>query len=364
MHRWDLGLLLGAAVCMVGCLESPALPVPPESLPSTTPALVYDQLRNALRESDRGARRQAVLGLTRDFLLDIEARQVGDQAAADLLTNIASTSGSAVLDNPAIIHRQGSRVLVGLPDGMGLFLYDLQAPPDVPPLELSPWTAGLSTAQVTWLADEAGILYFTIGSDHVTSAHYALAERSQERWRVAWFSDEDPDWWFNVRNATVTVSPDLKTLRIVGEAGYNSPAFDELPGSPRRSFTVEWYRQADTYSLSSAPPPDSDRTSWLWQVAVPSPYATLVEFIERIKIEDTVGAGHLVTDPRVVGAAMGFGLNFPENRFQVVRFDPNSITFRSVRGTFVSGFKPPPAGADRPWLILSLAPIGAAPPTP
>ena len=116
--------------------------------------------------------------------------------------------------------------------------------------------------------------------------------------------------------------------------------------------------------MSPQPASDTQRTSWLWQIAVPSPYATLVEFIERVRINDMAGAGRLATDPAVVTAAFSFGLNFPENRFQVTDYNPTRVTIISARGTFVVSIKPPPEGADRPWLISALTPLGAAPPTP
>jgi hypothetical protein len=218
--------------------------------------------------------------------------------------------------------------------------------------------------EVTWLPDAVGVLYYTAGADGVITAHFSQAELSRGEWRVGWFGDEDPDWWFNTRNATVVVAPDLQTIAVSGESDHNSPAFDERPGLPHRAFSVTWHKLPSGYAMSPLPASDAERSSWLWQIAVPSPYATLVEFIERIRINDMFGAGKLVTEPAIVSDAFAFGLNFPENRFEVTGFEPTRITMQSVRGTFVVGFKPPEAGADRPWLISSLAPIGAAPPTP
>ena len=361
-RHWRLSLaLFGAVLILTGCMgaQSSSANAPSQA----TPALIYDQLRSAFQITDREARQKEVLSLTRDFLADIRARGASDEAASALLTDIAQAS-HPLLNNPAIIQRQDSRVIVGFPDGLGLVLYDMANPADDPPLELSPWTAGLSTIQVTWQPQAIGALYFTVGADQATTAHYVLAEQSRGVWRVGWFGDEDPDWWFNTRNATVTVSPDLKTLKVIGEADHSSPAFDELAGSPHRSFSVEWHKQPSGYAMSPQPASDAQRTSWLWQIAVPSPYTTLVEFIERIRINDMTSAGKLVTDPAVVSSAFSFGLNFPENRFQVTDYNPTRITIISARGTFFVSVKPPPQGADRPWLISALTPIGAAPPTP
>lgn len=354
------GVVLAAII--TGCAGSQG-PERPGEAPQATAVLIYDQLRTAFQIGDRETRRKTVLSLTRDFLSDIEARDVGDDAASALLTDFSQTA-PLLLNNPAIVQRHGSQVVVGLPDGLGLYLYDLSSSPDSPPLELSEWIAGLSSIQVTWQASQTGVLYFTTGADHVTTAHFVLAEESRNEWRVGWFGDENPDWWFNTRNATITVTPDLQTLKVVGESAHNSAAFDELPGLPHRSFTVEWHKIPSGYAMSPQPGSPSQITSWLWQVAVPSPYATLVEFIERLRINDTLGAARLATEPQIVSDAMSFGLDFPENRFQVVSADPSQITIKSVRGTFVVSFQPPAAGADRPWRIDGIAPIGAAPPTP
>lgn len=360
-HRWQPLALSGAALILTGCLGATSVSGGPAS--QATAVLLYDQLRSAFQIADRDTRQQEVLSLTRGFLADVQSRGTTDEAASALLTDIAQAS-HPLLNNPAIIQRQDKRVIVGFPDDLGLVLYDMSTPPDTPPLELSPWTAGLSTIQVTWQPDAIGVLYFTVGADQATTAHYVLAEQSRGSWRVGWFGDEDPDWWFNTRNATVTVSPDLQILKVTGEADHTSPAFDEVAGSPHRTFSVEWHKLPSGYAMSPQPASDAERTSWLWQIAVPSPYATLVEFIERIRINDMAGAGKLVADPAVVSAAFSFGLNFPENRFQVTDFNPTRITIISVRGTFIVSIKPPSEGADRPWLISALSPLGAAPPTP
>jgi hypothetical protein len=273
-----------------------------------------------------------------------------------------SATGFSVTGD-AVIRRNGRLVVVGLPDAMGLFLYDLGARPDAAPLELSAWTAGMHDIEMIWLPGKVGVTYATGAADGSSSSHFVVSEASARGWQVAWFSDEDPDWWLSARNSQMSISPDLQTLTVVGEADHSSAAFEEPPGTPRRMFRVEWLRAENGYRLSPAPGPDSNRTTWQWQVAVPSAYATLVEFIERLRINDVEGAGHLVTDPAVVTRGFDFGLHFPENRFQVIAFAATQITFRSVRGTFIAAFRPPQA-EDRPWLISSVIPMGAAPPTP
>jgi hypothetical protein len=102
----------------------------------------------------------------------------------------------------------------------------------------------------------------------------------------------------------------------------------------------------------------------LWNVAVPSPYATLVEFIERVRLNDMISASGLVSNPSVVSSAFAYGLNFPENRFEVIAATGDTISFRCVRGTFNASFVPPLAGGNHPWRISRLAPVGVAPPTP
>ena len=121
-------------------------------------------------------------------------------------------------------------------------------------------------------------------------------------------------------------------------------------------------REKDSYALS--PSIDyADRQSWLWMIAQPSAYATLVEFVERLQRQDYRELEYLVEGDQVISAAVAFGLYLPERRYEIVAYDESKIVFRDRQGAFVMTFTPPQS-KDAPWLIASLNPIGAAVPIP
>src|SRR5574341_356000 len=167
--------------------------------PSTaTPEALDEHVREAFRVEDPNSRREAVLEAVGRFLRDDGVRNLSDADASLMLTQIAFSSERLVLTDAALIARVGEQAVVGLPDGLGLYLYDL-GDAGAAPLELSRWTVGLSGLQASWGETEVGVVYTTLGNDGAMQAHFALAVRESE-WAVAWISDETPDWWFNTRN--------------------------------------------------------------------------------------------------------------------------------------------------------------------
>ncbi len=361
-----IGALLLAACALAGCgAPDPATPVLPPAEPTPLPEArlpIELQLRDAFRVADPFARRAAVLLATESFLRDPALRATDDSIATSYYTTIAFSSGQLTLPDPAAIQRQDDVAIVALPEGLGLFLYDLGTPPGSEPVELSRWLVGLSSIHVTWGQGEAGVAYTTLGRDGVTRAHFALATAGEAGWRLSWLSDEAPDWWFNAQGGALAVAPDLSWLELAGEAADTTLAFYELGDAPRRTFLIRWERAANIYQMSPPAAGYPTRQAWLWDVAQPSPYATLVEFVEQLQMGDEPGVARLA-DGESVAAALEFGLHLPERRFQVVEAGSDRIVFRDLQGTFVAGFAPPPSEGD-PWLITSLAPFGAPAPTP
>lgn len=335
---------------------------PVEDLPNAAPPpeiSVEQHIQEAFLLSSPVARRDAVLAAVELFLRDNSMRQLDDAVASRRLTEITFQSGQPIFADPVFVRRQGTLVVVGLPDGLGLYLFDLSVEPGMHPLQLSAWTVGLDSVDVVWAGNELGVDYTTVGSDQVFRAHYVVCIKSAAGWRMMWFSDEQPDWWFNARNATISVAPYLSRLTITGEAESSTPVFREEGDVPRRLFRVEWLRDQEHYRLSPAIGGGKDRRNWVWRVAVPSAYSTLVEFIERIRLRDTQGAAQLVSDPSIVATAISFGIHLPEVQYTVTAYDEGSITFQSQQGAFVAMFKPPTAEGD-PWLMTGLQPLGAA----
>ncbi len=354
-----IALLLAATLWLAGCV--PVTAPPPPEVNTPLPPSPEQQLREAFGTADPTTRLTNILSATESFLRDAAVRTLSDEEAAAWLTQTVFSADQPALVQVARIRRAGEMVVIALPAGLGLYLYDLSAPIGAPPCEISRWIAGLDTLEVSWGDDEAGVSFTTLGADGLRRPHYALLRREADGvWRTAWFSDEVPDWWFNAVGGMLYAAPDRTQLIVVGEAARTTEAFYEQAGEPRRSFRLVWQRKGDGYVLSPPPQAYSSRQAWLWEVTEPSPYATLVEFVERIQAGDEGGAAQLVSDEAVLAAARDFGLHLAERRYQVVESAAERIVFRDVQTTLVASFQPP-READGKWLITGLAPLGAAP---
>jgi hypothetical protein len=347
---------------------------PPENSerPSSTPSasgtqVPADQIESYLREAfqvdDPFERRERVLLAAEVFLRAPAVQQADDRAASSRFTDIAFSSRRLRLRDPGFIRRHDALAVVGLPDGLGMYLYDFSEEPGSAPLELTPWTVGLSALEVNWQQDEFGVSYATLGSDQAVRVHFLLATWDEEGWRVAWPGDEEPGWWFNATNGALSVSDDLERLVVEGEAPHTTLAFQEQGSTPRRRFRVEWTRDDDRYRQS---PPESGydtRREWLWAVAMPSAYATLVEFIERMQLGEEDEAADLVAGPDVLAAAQRLGLHRPTRRYLVTGYSAQTITFRDQENAYMATFAPSGEG-EGTWQIIGLRQLGITPETP
>jgi hypothetical protein len=178
---------------------------------------------------------------------------------------------------------------------------------------------------------------------------------------VAWLGDDQADWWFNAHNATLTIAPDRSRLVLTGEALSSTLVFAEAPGSLSRVFRLEWEREGNTYRLLLPPSGYPSRQAWAWNVAEPGPYATLVEFVERMVMNDADGAAKLVTHPDVIADATAYGFYLPGRQFEVLSNEARRIVFRDRQGTFVADFRTELSEEGTVWKISSLAPLGAEP---
>jgi hypothetical protein len=322
-------------------------------------------VREAFRVTDPTDRQVSVLNAVANLLNDPVVRQMDDRSVSSYLTEQAFSSEALRLPDQAYVVRRGYLAVVNLPDGLGLWLYDLANDPEGnQPLNLSQWTVGLSALQATWWGTtNVGVSYITLSADEVTSVHFILATKGASGWEVSWVSDEEPDWWFNARNATLAVAPDLSSLTLTGEAVSAATVFYEQGDAPHRTFRTLWRRQANKYILSPSPDSYPSRWEWMWHIALPSPYATLVEFIERLQTHDTRGASQLISSPEVLSAAFSYGLDLPGRRFEVIAQEGGTITFRDRQSTLIATFSAP-SSEDEHWLLDSLFPLGAvsAPP--
>jgi hypothetical protein len=289
------------------------------------------------------------------FLHHPEVQQLPNEEAASLITAAAVDSGSLALPAPAFVARSQEAAIISLPDSLGILLFDLSAPPGTSPIELTRWNFGTREMRVYWHDDECGVLYVTLGADGTTRAHFILLRRAATGWEVAWNADESPDWWFNAHNASVTVAADLTEVRVTGEALNTTLLFDEYGSVPRRTFTLTWHPDGAGFEHTPSVSAYGERYRWLWEVAEPGPYATLVEFLERLILGDEPGLAPLVTRAAVIDQARALDLDTPQRRYVVTAMtqDDPAITFGDAEGSVTVQYADP-THAGGPWRISSL----------
>ena len=108
----------------------------------------------------------------------------------------------------------------------------------------------------------------------------------------------------------------------------------------------------------SSPPPDAfdTRQEWGWTVAEPGAYATLVEFMERLRMGNEAETDELLARPAIITTARALGLDRADRRYTIIQADERTIIFRDRIGLTVATFEP-----GNPWLITDLYPYGAEP---
>jgi hypothetical protein len=327
----------------------------PTALPATVPAEVSPNVppviavQAAYRASDPQSRRGAVLQAVSRFVADVAEQGLSDEDASLRLTEAAFSSQQVKLTDPAFVRREGSLAVVGLPDGLGLYFFDEAGKA----IEISRWTVGLSSVNAVWRDAETGIFYETAGIDDVNTVHFALLV-DEEEWHVAWLSDDAPDWWFNARNASLDIQPDLSSIAVTGEAEKTTVTFNESDGAPQRTFTLIWERDLNLYQLRAPISAYDTRDTWLWSVAVPSPYATLVEFIQRLQRNQLQQAEVLIVNSEVFDDALAFGFQLISSSYTVILSEPDRLIIQGHQGTFEITFQQ----SDGAWKITGIAPTG------
>jgi hypothetical protein len=345
--------------CLLACAVMTACQSPessPTALPTAVPTMSSQAISSeiavqlAYQQVDALARRDAVISAINQFAADAADQRLSDEEASLRLTEAAFASQQLKLTDPAFVRREGALAVIGLPDALGLYFFDGAGAST----QISQWTAGLSAVNVIWREDEIGVVYETIGADGTKMVHFALLTNDAKAWRVSWISDDMPDWWFNARNATLDIQPDLSSIAVVGEAQKSTVTFEEGEGTPQRLFRLVWERDLDLYQLNAPISGYDSREAWLWNVAVPSAYATLVEFIERLQRQQVQQATALTVNSTVMDEALDFGFHLIGASYKVMLSEPDRLIVQGHQGTFEIGFQE----LEGLWRITSIKPTG------
>ena len=173
------------SLSLVACISPPPSPaptftpfVPP---PTETPFYIAFNIEDAYR-IDPLLRRDAVINSVGRWLRNETIRGLDDVTASGELTNAAFASARLTLTDPAFVRRnaEGMLAVVGLPEALGIILYDLAQPDAAQAIEVAELAPGLSALRVIWADDEVGVNYTTLGNDGITRAHFTLVVRERQ----------------------------------------------------------------------------------------------------------------------------------------------------------------------------------------
>ena len=132
--------------------------------------------------------------------------------------------------------------------------------------------------------------------------------------------------------------------------------FFECHACPHRFFDVLWERQGDRYLPQVTLPLDALHYDRLWEITQPSPYASLFEFLRRLRAGDEPRALQLTSDSSVVAKAKVLGLDDPAVTY-MVEWGPapeEALLFSTEDLTreFVATFVQPSEGEH--WLLTDI----------
>jgi len=223
-----------------------------------------------------------------------------------------------------------------------------------------PVTEGDAISDARKAGDEMGIIFVYIGASTVTP-DYILLRREADEWRKVWPSEKEPwrDLWITADGHLSFAAGDLSLLRMEGSSWgifMEEEPFFECHACPHRLFDLLWERQGDKYLPQVTLPLEAPYYDRLWEITQPSPYASLFEFLRRLRAGDEAGALELTSDPSVAEGAKALGLDDTTVTY-IVEWEaaPEETLLFSTEDLsrkFVATFTQPNEGED--WLLTDI----------
>jgi len=167
---------------------------------------------------------------------------------------------------------------------------------------------------VRQVGDEMGLIFASVGAGSVTPAFVLARRQPNTGWEGIWAPMDQREWICT--DGTISfVNEDLSVLEVVGtsfalDRGENL-VFSECHACPHRTLRGIWERKGDGYVRRSRLPADAPLYQRLWEMTEPSPYASLYEFLRRLRSGDLAGALELGSDA-AIRQAVDLGLDNPD----------------------------------------------------
>ena len=203
--------------------------------------------------------------------------------------------------------------------------------------------------------DDLGVIFAHVGAASVNPAFILLRRQPAGGWETLWSPAGQREWLCT--DGTITfVGEGLSQLRLAGSSfALDSGAdevFSECRACPHRTLVSTWERRDNEYLRRSALPPGASRAERLWEMTEPSPYASLHEFIRRLRIGDRAGARLLAVNDSVIEEAFACGLAEANVRLLVDSVAGQRIAFRA--GDAARRLVAELAEQEGRWRVLSI----------
>ncbi|MFQ6000271.1 MAG: hypothetical protein ACE5LG_01220 [Anaerolineae bacterium] len=228
------------------------------------------------------------------------------------------------------------------------------------PFDCYPVTEGDAILDARLVGDELGIIFASIGASSV-NPYYLLLRGRETGWERVWPTELEPrdDLWVATDGEISFASDDLSLLQVKGSSflvDYPEEIFFECHACAHRFFSALWERRGDEYVPQVTLPPDAPFYDRLWEITQPSPYASLFEFLRRLRAGDEPGALQLTSDLSVVEEAEALGLDDPAVTYEV-EWGPapeETLLFSTedLAREFVATFIQPSEGEH--WLLTDI----------
>jgi len=230
------------------------------------------------------------------------------------------------------------------------------------PFDCYPVTEGDVIFDARLVGDEMGIIFAYIGASTVTP-DFILLRGEEDGWRKVWPSDPEPwrDLWKTADGDVSFAAGDLSLLRMEGSSWgvfSEEDPFFECHACAHRFFDLLWERQGDKYLPQVTLPLDAPYYDRLWEITQPSPYASLFEFLRRLRVGDEAGALELVAEvePSLLDQAGALGLDDPAVTY-MVEWGPAAeetllFSTEDLAREFMATFIQPSEGED--WLLTDI----------
>ncbi len=351
LTRFQLVVLL-AALTLTACAATPTVSPQKEPVTAPAPAPVEEMLPllTSFYLISPLERTSDPTSIIRDILAAPDAAAFSDADLSRRVSEVVSPFTST--GEPFLFIRTSPGAVVSVPD-YGLYLCDTDCP------QLTEWNRGLTDLDVFTTGDEIGILYRQRYGTEREIAHFIRATPIDG---VLWASPDTETWWLNALDADVIVSEDLETLAVTGQATFTSDVIDTDTTNTHPQMALTWAYDSDASIYRPTPNPAhfETRQQFIEAAMLPSPFISLITFLERLTKGDDTLASQVTTGPEVVQTGRDFGLHISGRHYQVKAFESTdrTLTFGDLQGQFVAYFSPP-AEVGGPWLIMDIRPLGA-----